>query len=172
MNFFQKLFAHPAAKPATPPIPPTPAPNWLEIEGQFVDLNTLTTSQLAELETRLLARRQQRGAALTTYVHTLAAERERLLETRDAHLWVLTLQLMFGEVVGRRVAIQDIGPGMQLQHLVLSFGEPDQVEATNAGLALLYGRPPAVSYFELQGATIVKAIIGLRPALPFGAVVE
>ena len=167
MNFFQKLFARPAAQPATPPAGPTPAPNWLEIEGEFVDLNTLTTPQLAEQETRLLARRQQREASLNAYVHTLAAERERLLENRDAHLWVLTLQLMFGEVLGRRVAIQDIGPGMQLQHLVLSFGEPDQVEATSAGLALLYGRPPAVSYFELDGATIVKAMIGMRPALPF-----
>jgi hypothetical protein len=172
MNFFQRLFARPAAKPATPPAPPTPAPNWLEIEGQFVDLNTLTQPQLALLEARLLARRQQREAALNTYVHTLAAERERLLASHDAGLWVLTLQLMFGEVLGRRVAIQDIGPGMQLQHLVLSFGEPDQVEATSAGLALLYGRPPAVSYFELDGATIVKAMIGLRPALPFGAVAE
>ncbi|MFD1874000.1 hypothetical protein [Hymenobacter bucti] len=172
MNFFQKLFARPAAKPASPPALPTPAPNWLEIEGQFVDLNTLTAPQLAELEARLLARRQQRGAALNTYVHTLAAERERLLENRDAHLWVLTLQLMFGEVLGRRVAIQDIGPGMQLQHLVLSFGQPDQVEAISGGLALLYGRPPTVSYFELDGATIVKAMIGLRPALPFGAVAE
>jgi hypothetical protein len=117
----------------------------------------------------LLARSQQREAALTTYLHTLAAERERLLETLDASLWVLTLQLMFGEALGRRVAIQDIGPGMQLQHLVLSFGQPDQIKATDAGLALLYGRPPAVSYFELNGATIVKAMIGLRPALPFGA---
>ena len=172
MNFLQKLFARPAAKPATPPAPTTPAPNWLEIEGEFVDLNTLSAPQLAALENRLLARRQQREAALNTYVHTLAAERERLLENRDAHLWVLTLQLMFGEVLGRRVAIQDIGPGMQLQHLVLSFGEPDQVAATNDGLALLYGRPPAVSYFELDGATIVKAMIGMRPALPFGAAAE
>lgn len=172
MNFFQRLFARPAAQPVTPPVLPAPAPNWLEIEGQFVDLNTLTAPQLAELEARLLTRRQQREAALNTYVHTLAAERERLLENRDAHLWVLTLQLMFGEVLGRRVAIQDIGPGMQLQHLVLSFGEPDQVAATNAGLALLYGQPPAVSYFELDGATIVKAMIGMRPALPFGTTVD
>lgn len=172
MNFFQKLFTRPAAKPAILPASPAPAPNWLETEGQFVDLNTLTAPQLAELEARLLARRQQREAALNTYVHTLAAERERLLENRDAHLWVLTLQLMFGEVLGRRVAIQDIGPGMQLQHLVLSFGEPDQVAATSDGLALLYGCPPAVSYFELDGATIVKAMIGMRPALPFGAVAE
>lgn len=172
MNFFQKLFARPAAKPAPAPACSIPAPNWLEIEGEFVDLNTLTAPQLAELETRLLARRQQRETALNTYVHTLAAERERLLESQDAHLWVLTLQLMFGEVLGRRVAIQDIGPGMQLQHLVLSFGEPDQVAATNAGLALLYGRPPAVSYFELDGATIVKAMIRMRPALPFGTVTE
>ncbi len=171
MNFFQNLFARPAAKPATPPTPPAVTPNWLEIEGQFVDLNTLTAPQLAELETRLLARRQQREAALNTYVHTLAAERERLLENRDAHLWVLTLQLMFGEVLGRRVAIQDIGPGMELQHLILSFGEPDQVQATSAGLALLYGRPPAISYFELDGATIVKAMIRMRPALPFSAAV-
>jgi hypothetical protein len=168
MNFFQKLFGRPAVQPATPPVSPPP-PNWLEVDGQFVDLNTLTPPQLARLEADLLARSQQREAALTTYLHTLAAERERLLETLDASLWVLTLQLMFGEALGRRVAIQDIGPGMQLQHLVLSFGQPDQIKATDAGLALLYGRPPAVSYFELNGATIVKAMIGLRPARPFGA---
>lgn len=168
MNFFQKLFARPAAKPTSRPTPP-PTPNWLEVDGQFVDLNTLTPPQLAQLEADLQARRQQRSAALGAYLHTLAAERERLLANQDAGLWVLTLQLMFGEVLGRRVAIQDIGPGMQLQHLVLSFGQPDQVEATSSGLALLYGRPPAVSYFELDGATIVKALIGLRPALPFGA---
>jgi hypothetical protein len=97
----------------------------------------------------------------------LAAERERLLAARDPSLWVLTLKLMFGEALGRRVAIQDIGPGMQLQHLILSFGQPDHVEANAAGLALLYGSAPEVSYFELDGATIVKAVIGLRPALPF-----
>lgn len=168
MNFFQKLFTRPAAKPPTQPTPP-PIPNWLEVDGQFIDLNALTPPQLAQLEADLQARRQQRSAALGAYLHTLAAERERLLANQDAGLWVLTLQLMFGEVLGRRVAIQDIGPGMQLQHLVLSFGQPDQVEATSSGLALLYGRPPAVSYFELEGATISKALIGLRPALPFNA---
>ena len=169
MNFFQKLFARPAAKPATAPAPPAQAPNWLEVEGQFVDLNTLGPAQLAQLEADLLAKRQQREGELATYLQNLAAERERLLESRDPSLWVLTLKLMFGETLGRRVAIQDIGPGMQLQHLVLSFGPPDQLEATGAGLALLYGRPPEVSYFELEGATIAKAMIGFRPALPFGA---
>ncbi|RZK63022.1 MAG: hypothetical protein EOO59_00915 [Hymenobacter sp.] len=168
MNFFRKLFARPAA--ASPALPPAaPAPNWLEIEGQFVDLNTLGPAELARLEADLLARRQQREGELATYLHSLAAERARLLATRDPSLWVLTLKLMFGETLGRRVAIQDIGPGMQLQHLVLSFGPPDQLEAHGAGLALLYGQPPAISYFELEGAIIAKAIIGFRPALPFGA---
>ena len=169
MNFFQKLFARPAAKPAPAPAPPAQAPNWLEVDGQFVDLNTFTPAQLAQLEADLLARRQQREGELANYLLTLAAERERLLASRDPSLWVLTLKLMFGETLGRRVAIQDIGPGMQLQHLVLSFGQPDQVEARETGLALLYGSPPEVSYFELDGATIAKAIIGFRPALPFGA---
>ncbi len=165
MNFFKKLFARPAAKPAPPA--PALAPNWLEVDGQIVDLNTFSPAQLAQLETDLLARRQQRERELADYLLNLAAERERLLATRDPGLWVLTLKLMFGEVLGRRVAIQDIGPGMQLQHLVLSFGQPDHVEAHAAGLALLYGSPPEVSYFELDGATIVKAVVGLRPALPF-----
>jgi hypothetical protein len=132
-----------------------------------VDLNTFSPAQLAQFETDLVARRQQREGALADYLLNLAAERERLLAARDPSLWVLTLNLMFGEVLGRRVAIQDIGPGMQLQHLILSFGQPDHVEASAAGLALLYGRAPEVSYFELDGATIVKAVIGLRPALPF-----
>ena len=169
MNFFQKLFARPAAAPAAPPAPPAPAPNWLEVDGQFIDLNTLGPAQLAQLEADLLAKHQQREAELATYLQNLAAERARLLESRDPSLWVLTLKLMFGETLGRRVAIQDIGPGMQLQHLVLSFGQPDHVEASGAVLALLYGSPPEVSYFELEGATIAKAIIGFRPALPFGA---
>jgi hypothetical protein len=132
-----------------------------------VDLNTFSPAQLAQLETDLVARRQQREGQLTDYLLNLAAERERLLAARDPSLWVLTLKLMFGEALGRRVAIQDIGPGMQLQHLILSFGQPDHVEANAAGLALLYGSAPEVSYFELDGATIVKAVIGLRPALPF-----
>ncbi len=165
MNFFKKLFARPAAAPA--PVPPAPAPNWLEVDGQIVDLNTYGPTQLAQLEADLVARRQQRESELADYLLNLATERERLLATRDASLWVLTLKLMFGEVLGRRVAIQDIGPGMQLQHLVLSFGQPDHVEARPTGLALLYGSPPEVSYFELDGATIVKAVVGLRPALPF-----
>ena len=38
----------------------------------------------------------------------------------------MTLKLLFGEVLGRRVALQDIGPGMELQHLVLSRGQPDR----------------------------------------------
>jgi hypothetical protein len=160
MNFFTKLFARLAPKPAPAPSLPAPAPNWLEVDGQIVDLNTYSPAQLAQLETDLVARRQQRESQLADYLLSLAAERERLLATRDASLWVLTLKLMFGEVLGRRVAIQDIGPGMQLQHLILSFGQPDR-------LALLYGRAPEVSYFELDGATIVKAVIGLRPALPF-----
>ncbi|HET9503533.1 MAG TPA: hypothetical protein VFO93_08325 [Hymenobacter sp.] len=164
MNFFKKLFARPAAAPVPAP---APAPNWLEVDGQIVDLNTYSPAQLAQLETDLVARRQQRESELADYLLNLAAERERLLATRDASLWVLTLKLMFGEVLGRRVAIQDIGPGMQLQHLVLSFGQPDHVEARPTGLALLYGSPPEVSYFELDGATIVKAVVGLRPALPF-----
>lgn len=167
MNFFQKLFARPATKPAAP-APPAQAPNWLELDGQFVDLNTLGPDQLAQLEADLLARRQQREAEFATYLQSLADERARLLAARDPSLWVLTLKLMFGETLGRRVAIQDIGPGMQLQHLVLSFGQPDQVETHGAGLALLYGRPPEVSYFEVEGAIIAKAIIGFRPALPFG----
>jgi hypothetical protein len=165
MNFFKKLFARPAATPAPAPAPP--APNWLEVDGQIVDLNTFSPAQLAQLETDLVARRQQREGQLTDYLLNLAAERERLLAARDPSLWVLTLKLMFGEALGRRVAIQDIGPGMQLQHLILSFGQPDHVEANAAGLALLYGSAPEVSYFELDGATIVKAVIGLRPALPF-----
>jgi len=164
MNFFKKLFARPAAAP-TPA--PAPAPNWLEVDGQVVDLNTYSPAQLAQLETDLVAKRQQRESQLADYLLNLAAERERLLAARDASLWVLTLKLMFGEVLGRRVAIQDIGPGMQLQHLILSFGQPDHVETHPAGLALLYGRAPEVSYFELDGATIVKAVVGLRPALPF-----
>ena len=167
MNFFQKLFARPAAAPAPAPAPPAPAPNWLEVDGQIVDLNTFSPAQLAQLETDLVARRQQREGQLADYLLSLAAERERLLAARDPSLWVLTLKLMFGEALGRRVAIQDIGPGMQLQHLILSFGQPDHVEANAAGLALLYGSAPEVSYFELDGATIVKAVIGLRPALPF-----
>ena len=167
MNFFTKLFARLAPKPAPAPTLPAPAPNWLEVDGQIVDLNTYSPAQLAQLETDLVARRQQREGELADYLLNLAAERERLLAARDPSLWVLTLKLMFGEVLGRRVAIQDIGPGMQLQHLILSFGQPDHVEAHPAGLALLYGRAPEVSYFELDGATIVKAVIGLRPALPF-----
>jgi len=167
MNFFKKLFARPAAKPAPAPSTPAPAPNWLEVDGQIVDLNTYSPAQLAQLETDLVARRQQREGELADYLLNLAAERERLLAARDPSLWVLTLKLMFGETLGRRVAIQDIGPGMQLQHLILSFGQPDHVEAHPTGLALLYGRAPEVSYFELDGATIVKAVVGLRPALPF-----
>jgi hypothetical protein len=167
MNVFKKLFARWAA-PATPAAAPAPAPNWLEVEGQFVDLNSLSPEQLAALAADLQARTQQREAELAGYLRGLADERERLLASADVGLWVLTLKLMFGEALGRRVAIQDIGPGMQLQHLVLSFGPPAQVVAEGGGLALLYGAPPAVSYFEIEGDTIVKAVIGWRPALPFG----
>jgi hypothetical protein len=166
MNLFKKLFARFAPPPATPAA--APAPNWLEVEGKFVDLNGLGPEQLAALAADLQARRQQREAELAGYLHGLAAERERLLASADVSLWVLTLKLMFGEAMGRRVAIQDIGPGMQLQHLVLSFGEPTQVLAEGGGLALLYGAPPAISYFEIEGDMIVKAVIGWRPALPFG----
>ena len=167
MNLFKKLFARLGAAAPAPLPPPVPAPNWLEVEGQFVDLNGLSPAQLAQLEADLQARRQQREAELAGYLRGLADERARLLATADARQWVLTLQLMFGEALGRRVAIQDVGPGMQLQHLVLSFGAPTQVLAEGGALALLYGAPPAISYFEIEGDTIVKAVIGWRPELPF-----
>lgn len=172
MAWFQRLFA--GKKPARVSLPAAPraAPNWLEVEGEYVDLNTLTPEQLAKLEAVLLLRRQQRETELADYLAGLAAEREHLLAAGDFHLWLLTLKLMFGEELGRRVAAQDIVPGMQLQHLILSFGRPDQVEAGNAGLALLYGSGAAGSYFEVAGDTVRRAHIGQRPALPFSSPAE
>lgn len=166
MAWLQRLFA--GKKPASSPPPPIrPAPNWLEVDGEYVDLNTLTPEQLAKLEAVLLLRRQQREVELTDYLVSLAAERARLLAARDYQLWLMTLKLMFGEDIGRRVAAQDIVPGMQLQHLILSFGQPDLVEAGSAGLALVYGSREAGSYFELAGDVVSGAYIGGRPALPF-----
>lgn len=158
-KLLNKLFG---PKPA--PAPPTPAllPNWLEVEGQRVDLNTLTPAQLTDLETHLTTLRRQREGELARYLHDLAAERERLLATRSFRQWLMTLNMMFGEPIGQHLAVQHVVPGMQLQHLILSFGEPDQIEATSTGIAFLYGPPQTGSYFELTGDRITQArIIGI-----------
>ncbi|MGI4833447.1 MAG: hypothetical protein ACRYFK_08295 [Janthinobacterium lividum] len=147
------------------PAPPPP-PNLLAVEGELIDLNRLSPAQLTALETRLVTQRQQREADLANYLHQLAAERHRLLADQDPALWPLTLKLLFGEDLGRRVAAQDIGPGMQLQHLVLGLGQPDLVEATPQGVLLVYGNHQAGSYFEVQGDTITRAAALAPPALP------
>ena len=162
MSLIQKLFASifPGKTSAPPPPPPL---NLLAVDGELIDLNTLSPAQLAALETLLLTRRQQQQDRLLRYLHELAAERHRLLASSDPQEWLLTLKLMFGEVLGRRVAAQDIGPGMQLQHLVLSLGQPDEVNAGPAGVTLVYGSPQRGSFFDLEGDVITRATV--LPAL-------
>ena len=166
MGWFQRLFAGAPPAPAGPPAPRRPSPNWFDFDGERLDLNTLTPEQLAKLEAVLLARSRQREAELEQYILSLAAERERLLAAGDYRLWLLTLKLMFGEELGHRVATQDVGAGMQLQHLILSLGQPNYVEATSAGVGLRYGTREAGSYFELEGATVVRAVLGTLPPAP------
>lgn len=167
MNLFQKLrnaIFPPEAPPASPQL--AHVPNWLEVEGELVDLNALSPAQLAALEALLTQRRQQREAEFAQYLHGLAAERERLLAGADFRLWLMALQMMFGEAIGKRVAVQDIVPGMQLQHLIISFGQPDHVAATPTGVAFGYGSRATGSYFEVQGDTITHADIVGTPPLP------
>lgn len=160
--FFASIF--PSKTPPSPP--PPPAPNLLAVEGELIDLNALSCEQLAALEARLVARRRQREADLANYLHQLAAERQRLLADQDPTLWLTTLKLLFGEVLGRRVAAQDIRPGMQLQHLVLGLGQPNLVEATPQGVTLVYGNYQAGSYFEVEGEVITHAAVLMPPAAP------
>lgn len=151
----------------TPPAPPPAAtPNLLAIEGQYIDLNQLSAAQLAALEAQLIARRQQRETELATYLHALAAERHRLQATTSPEDWLLTLKLLFGEVLGRRVAARDIGPGMQLQHLVLGLGQPDELETSAEGVTLRYGDPLTGSYYHLEGDVITKATVLTPPTSP------
>ena len=167
MNPFQKL-RNAIFPPKAPPAPARPAhvPNWLQVDGELVDLNALSPEQLAALEVLLTQRRQQREAEFAQYLHGLAAERARLLAGADFRLWLMTLQMMFGEAIGQRVAVQDIVPGMQLQHLIISFGQPDHVAATPTGVAFGYGDRATGSYFEVQGDTITHAAIVSVPPLP------
>lgn len=152
-RFFTGIFP---SKPTPPPAPP-PRPNLLAVEGQVIDLNQLSAAELATLEAHLLARRQQRQLQLLGYLHELAAERARLLSA-DPTVWLMTLKLLFGEALGYRVATQDIGPGMQLQHLVLSRGQPDHVEAHETGVTLVYGDRHTGSYYDLEGDVITRAV--------------
>ncbi|MGI4872627.1 MAG: hypothetical protein ACRYFX_15810 [Janthinobacterium lividum] len=164
MNAFTKLFAKLFSSPPPPPAPAPPKPpNWLDVEGQRIDLNTLSPAELANLETHLTALRQQRQGELARYLHDLAAERERLLAARSFRQWLMTLNMMFGETIGQHLAIQHVVPGMQLQHLILSFGEPDQITATSTGgVAFIYGNAQTGSYFEVAGDLITQAhIIGI-----------
>jgi hypothetical protein len=155
-----------SSKIAPPPPPPAPPPNLLAVDGELIDLNALSPAQLTALEALLVARRQQREADLANYLHQLAAERQRLLTDQDPTLWLMTLKLLFGEDLGRRVAAQDIGPGMQLQHLVLGLGQPDLVEATAQGVTLVYARHPPGTYFEVVGDVITRAVGLAPPAAP------
>lgn len=163
MNVVTRLFRRLFSPPPVPE-PPTPAapPNWLEVEGRRIDLNALTPAQLIDLEAHLTTLRRQREGELGGYLHDLAAERERLLAARSFRQWLMTLNMMFGEAIGQHLAVQHVVPGMELQHLILSFGEPDRIEATATGIAFFYGPPQTGSYFELTGNRITQArIIGI-----------
>lgn len=152
-RFFSSIFPGRPAPPA-----PTPRPNLLAVEGQLIDLNQLSTAELATLEAHLLARRQQRQHQLLGHLHELAAERARLLASSDPTVWLMTLRMLFGDALGLRVATQDIGPGMQLLHLVLSRGQPDHVEASATGMTLVYGDRLTGSYYDLEGDVITRAV--------------
>lgn len=164
MGLFGKLFNRAEARqPQTKaPLPPK-QPDWLLVEGEWVDLNTLSPAQLVALEGYLTAQRQTREQQFMAYLQGLAAERARLLEAQDPALWLMTLKLMFGEELGRRVAAQDVGPGMQLQHVVMSFGLPSHVHTDGPRVLLRYAPDSEV---ELVGEQVSRTVIGQRPALP------
>lgn len=163
MGLFGNLFRKEA--PASQPPPSTHEPSWLVVDGEWVDLHALGPARLAALEVYLLSQRRQREEQFLEYLRSLAVERERLLATQDAALWLMTLKLMYGEELGRRVAAQDVGPGMQLQHVIMGFGTPDQVDASGPRVLLLYGPD---NLFELDGEHVSRAIIRQRPSLPLG----
>jgi hypothetical protein len=166
MNPFKKLLAGLVGqKPAPPPPPPAHEPNLLAVDGQVIDLAALNEAQLAELEAYLLERGKQREEEFTRHLLDLCAQREQLLAARNREVWLMSLKLMFGETIGRRVAAQDIVPGMQLQHLVMSFGRPHQVEPNSTGLTFVYGTRQTGSYFDIEGDVITKAIIIAPPPL-------
>lgn len=163
MGLFGKLFGKEAHQPRPAAQLPQKQPDWLLVEGEWVDLTTLSPAQLVALEVYLTTQRQAREQQLVEYLHGLAAERARLLEGQDPATWLMTLKLMFGEDLGRRVAAQDVGPGMQLQHVVMSFGLPNYVHTDGPRVLLRYAPDSEV---ELDGEQVSRAVIGQRPALP------
>lgn len=166
MGLFGRLFSKEEARQPQPVAQlPQKEPDWLLVEGEWVDLTTLSPAQLVALEVYLTAQRQAREQQLLDYLHGLAAERARLLEAQDPAMWLMTLKLMFGEDLGRRVAAQDVGPGMQLQHVVMSFGLPSQVHTDGPRVLLRYAPDSEV---ELDGEQVSRTLIGQLPALPGG----
>lgn len=158
MSLIQKVFDGIFSSKPTPPPAASRPPDLLAIDGELIDLNTLSPAQLAALETLLLSRRQQQQEQLLRYLHELAAERQRLLASTNPEEWLLTLKLLFGEALGRRVAAQDISPGMQLQHLVLSMGPPSYIQPSETGVTLRYGDDLTGSYFDLEGNVITNVV--------------
>ena len=165
MNPFKKLLAVLVGQKPAPAPAPAHQPNLLTVDGQVIDLAALDEAQLAELEAYLLERGKQREEEFTRYLLDLCTQRDNLLAARNREVWLMSLKLMFGETIGRRVAAQDIVPGMQLQHLVMSFGRPDQVEPSGTGLTFIYGTRQTGSYFDIEGDHITQAIIISRPPL-------
>lgn len=153
----------------TTALPSDKAPNWITVSGRRVDISQLNDAQLAELEAEAnanLAELGKRDQELGATLLDLESERQRLLGAKDFELWSMTLKHMFGEELGGQLANQEVTPGMEIKHLVSSFGEPTSVEGIDGRVVFIYGNKQSGSYFEIVDNIINKAVIVGRPHPP------
>ena len=161
---FLELFSKKAAS-----LSPKKLPNWITVSGRHIDISQLNDAQLAQLEAEAnanLAERDKRDQELGATLLDLESESQRLLGARDFELWSMTLKHMFGVELGGQLAEQEITPGMEIKHLVSSFGEPTSIENIDGQVVFIYGNKQSGSYFEIVDNIITKAVIIGRPYPP------
>lgn len=164
MGLFSRIVA--ALSPAKKPVPlPPPAPVLTKIGDELVDLSRLNPEELLALEARITALAQAQEQKLNANLRTLRGEQPQQVAGRDFATWLNALRILFGPALAHQLSQQLIEPGMQIKHLVASFGPADEIKDIGNGLVrFVYGNEETGSYFDIEGDVIVRvAIVNLPP---------
>ena len=162
MGLLQRIIS--ALSPSTTPVP-VPAPVLVNIGGAVIDLAGLGPQELLALEARLNAQAQAAEQQINANLQLLHQAQQQAADP-DFATWLDALRLLFGPALAQLLSQQQVEPGMQIKHLVASFGPADEIKALGSRVRFVYGSEQTGSYFDIEGDTIVYAHIVNKPRPP------
>lgn len=165
MRFLDRILTAFAPRKTPPPVP-VPPPALTRVGNEWIDLAALSPEELMALEARINAQIREQEARLNAELHARYAVPAAAPAARDFATWVDALRILFGPTLAHQLSQQEIVPGMQIKHLIASFGPATAVRSSGEGVRFVYGDEQTGSYFDIEGETIVYAHIGLRPNPP------